>query len=188
MINPMNNQSSKELIPPITQTIQQIKVALKLNLNNVLFDQVAVKLEALFSPSVRVIPEHDWSKIKAIWIPFLHHDYKNQLQRLENIILLESNTDKFGTIQGYLTAPNESYIPYLTTFFNSTWTREEVVKQIMQAMHHVVECRQTLIDPINSKPIRTIIIGKTEKGMLVQITIDKTNMVIDAFPIFDISK
>ncbi len=143
-------------------------------------------IDGLFTPIIRVIPAHDWSKIKAIWIPLLHHDYDNQLARSERITILHQKTDKFGTIQGYLTAPNENYIPYFTTFFNPAWTTSFVIEQISQAYHNIIECVQMLTDDDNHELIiRKTVLGKTKLGMLIKIVLNKKNHIIDASPIFD---
>ena len=143
-----------------------------------------LKLDGLFHPIIRVIPTDDWSKIKAIWIPLLHHDHLNQLERSENITILEPHTDKFGTVQGYLTAPHENYIPYLTTFFNPTWTKDFVINQIVQAHNNIIESVHTIIDD-NDTVIKKIVIGKTEKEMRIKMIFNQNNHVIDASPIFD---
>ena len=140
-------------------------------------------IESMFNPIVRVIPADDWSKIRAIWIPLLHHDYRNQLQRSEKIKILEQKTDKFGTIQGYLTAPNENYIPYLTTFFNPTWSTTLIEEYILQAFHNQVELIQSVIDE-DGIIIKKIIIGKTKINMLITIHLNQQGNIIDAAPLF----
>jgi len=142
-------------------------------------------LDALFNPFIRVVPEDDWSKIKAIWIPFLHHDYKNQLEKSEKITILQPSVDKFGTIQGYLTAPNEDYIPYKTTFFNPTWTQDLIIEKIMQAYENILETQCIIFDTNHEKIIRKTIIGVTKSGMLIAITLNHAEQIIDAFPIFE---
>ena len=142
-------------------------------------------IDGLFNPIIRVIPAHDWSKIKAIWIPLLHHDYDNQLARSERITILRSRIDKFGTMQGYLTAPNENYIPYLTTFFNPTWTQDFVIEQILQAHSNVIESIATLVDDDdNERIVRQLFLGKTKLGMFIKITLNDKKNIIDASPIF----
>ena len=150
--------------------------------NNDSFDP-ELFVEGLFNPTVRVIPADDWSKIRAIWIPLLHHDYQNQLQRSERIKILEKKTDKFGTIQGYLTAPNENYIPYLTTFFNPTWSATLIEEYILQAFHNQVELTQSVIDS-DQKTIKKIIVGKTKINMLITIHLNQQGNIIDAAPLF----
>ena len=148
-------------------------------------NDIKILIDGLFNPIIKVIPDHDWSKIKAIWIPLLHHDYNNQLARSERITILQTQTDKFGTIQGFLTAPNENYIPYLTTFFNPTWTQSLVTEQILQAYNNIIETIQVVVDDHDHKNIiRKTVLGLTTSGMLIQITIDSKNQIIDAFPIF----
>jgi hypothetical protein len=142
-----------------------------------------LKLNGIFNPIVKVIPTDDWSKIKAIWIPLLHHDYLNQLERSENITILEPRSDKFGTVQGYLTAPHENYIPYLTTFFNPTWTKDFIIEQIVQAHDNIIESIHTIIDD-NDIIIKRIVIGKTNQKMTIKMILDQNNHVIDASPLF----
>jgi len=141
------------------------------------------RLDGLFNPVIRVIPTDDWSKIKAIWIPLLHHDYLNQLERSENITILEPRIDKFGTVQGFLTAPHENYIPYLTTFFNPTWTKDFIIEQIVQAHDNIIESVHAIIDE-NDIIIKRIVIGKTNQKMTITMILDQNNHVIDASPIF----
>ena len=146
---------------------------------------VKMLIDGLFTPIIRVIPAHDWSKIKAIWIPLLHHDYDNQLARSERITILQAKTDRFGTVQGYLTAPNENYIPYFTTFFNPAWTASFVSEQILQAFNNIIESIHTLTDDDNHELIiRKTVLGKTKLGMLIKITLNDKNQIIDAAPIF----
>lgn len=141
-------------------------------------------LAGLFNPIIKVIPTDDWSKIKAIWIPLLHHDYLNQLQRSENITILDKKTDKFGTIQGFLTAPHENYIPYLTTFFNPTWTKEFVLEQIVQASNNTIASISTLIDD-HETIIKKTVLGITNQGMHIQMIFNIDNTIIDAYPLFE---
>lgn len=141
------------------------------------------KLEGLFNPIIKVIPTDDWSKIKAIWIPLLHHDYRNQLERSENITILDKKIDKFGTIQGFLTAPHENYIPYLTTFFNPTWTKDFVLEQIVQASNNVIASISTIIND-HDAIIQKTVMGITDQGMHIQMIFDTNNNIIDAYPIF----
>lgn len=142
-----------------------------------------LKLDGLFHPITRVIPTDDWSKIKALWIPLLHHDYLNQLERSENITILEPSTDKFGTVQGYLTAPHENYIPYLTTFFNSKWTKNFVIEQIVQAYNNIIESVHTIVDD-HDTIIKKIVIGKTNQKMMIKMILDENDNVVDASPLF----
>ena len=142
-------------------------------------------LDALFNPFIRVVPEKDWSKIKAIWIPFLHHDANNQLQKSEKITIINPSTDKFGTIQGYLTAPNENYIPYLTTFFSPTLTQDQVIEKIAQAHENILETEQIVTDSSGEQIIRKTVIGVAKSGMMISIVTNQDNTIIDAFPIFD---
>lgn len=141
-------------------------------------------LYGIFDPIIRVIPTDDWSKIKAIWIPLLHHDYLNQLQRSENITILQASTDKFGTIQGFLTAPHENYIPYLTTFFNPTWTKNMVLEQIVQASNNIIESIHTVVDTTDVI-IKKTVMGRTTQGMIIMIVFDQDQNIIDASPLFD---
>ena len=147
-------------------------------------EQFKQSLEPLFNPFIRVIPEKDWSKIKAIWIPFLHHDYNNQLEKSEKITLLEPTVDKFGTVQGYLLASNENYIPYLTTFFSPSWTQNKVVEKILQAHKNILETELVVSNPANEKIIRKTVTGIAKSGMLISITTNNDDKIIDAFPIF----
>ena len=157
----------------------------QLNHNATHQSDVKMMIDGLFTTIIRVIPAHDWSKIKAIWSPSLHHDYDNQLARSERITILQARTDRFGTIQGYLTAPNENYIPYFTTFFNPAWTQSFVIEQISQAYHNMIESIHTLADNDNNERIiRKINLGKTKLGMLITITLNEKNNIIDASPIF----
>lgn len=142
-------------------------------------------LDALFNPFIRVVPENDWSKIKAIWIPFLHHDANNQLQKSEKITILQQATDKFGTIQGYLTAPNENYIPYLTTFFNPALTQDQVIEKILQAHKNILETENIVTDATGDRIIRKTVIGVAKSGMMISIVTNQDNKIIDAFPFFD---
>ena len=146
--------------------------------------QLQQSLEALFNPFIRVVPEKDWSKIKAIWIPFLHHDTNNLLAKSEKITLLQPETDKFGSVQGYLTAPNENYIPYITTFFNPAWTHEQVLERILQAHSNVLAIEHTVTDATGEKIIRKTVIGVAKSGMMISITTNEQHKIIDAFPIF----
>ncbi|MDP3788119.1 MAG: hypothetical protein Q8Q60_02230 [Candidatus Chromulinivorax sp.] len=146
--------------------------------------QLQQSLDALFNPFIRVIPEKDWSKIKAIWIPFLHHDANNHLVKSEKITILQAETDKFGTIQGYLTAPNENYIPYITTFFNPAWTHNQVIEKIVQAHNNILAIEQAVTDATGKKIIRKTAIGVAKSGMMISITTNENNKIIDAFPIF----
>ena len=141
-------------------------------------------LESLFNPFIRVVPEKDWSKIKAIWIPFLHHDTSRQLEKSEKITILEPTIDKFGTIQGYLLALNENYIPYLTTFFNPDFTQDEVIEKILQADQNILETESVVTDATGEKTIRKTMIGITKSGMLISIVKNQDDKIIDAFPIF----
>ena len=147
-------------------------------------NQFKQSLDPLFNPFIRVIPEKDWSKIKAIWIPFLHHDYNNQLEKSEKITLLKPTIDKFGTVQGYLLASNENYIPYLTTFFNPVWTQDRVIEKILQAHANILETELTVTNQTNDKIIRKTVIGIARSGMLISITTNNENKIIDAFPLF----
>lgn len=147
-------------------------------------DRLKRGLEHLFTPFIRVIPEQDWSKIKAIWIPFLHHDYKNKLEKSDTIKIINKSVDRFGTVQGYLFASNENYIPYLTTFFNPELTRDAVIEKIMQAHCNILTIEQTIIDPVTQKSIQSSAIGVAKSGMLLSLIINKDNTIIDAFPIF----
>ncbi len=146
--------------------------------------QLQQNLDALFNPFIRVVPEKDWSKIKAIWIPFLHHDANNQLIKSEKITILQPMADKFGTIQGYLTAPNENYIPYVTTFFNPAWTQDQVIDRIIQAHNNILATEQIVTDTTGEKIIRKTVIGVAKSGMMISITTNQDNKIIDAFPIF----
>lgn len=144
-------------------------------------------LDTLFNPFIRVVPEKDWSKIKAIWIPFLHHDANNQLQKSERITILQPATDKFGSVQGYLTAPNENYIPYLTTFFNPALTQDQVIEKIAQAHANILETEQIVTDATGEQIVRKVVIGVAKSGMMISIVTNQDNKIIDAFPIFDTS-
>ena len=160
-------------------------------------DRFKQSLEFLFNPFIRVVPETDWSKIKAIWIPFLHHDYKNQLEKSEKLTLLQKNVDKFGTMQGYLTAPNENYIPYLTTFFNPALTQDQVIEKILQANGNILETQCVVVDESQTldnatsavlkttKIIRTTLVGVSKSGMMITLIKNSDDKIIDAFPIFD---
>ena len=150
-----------------------------------LHDRFKQNLEPLFNPFIRVVPENDWSGIKAIWIPFLHHDEKNKLVKSEAIQILQTSVDSFGTIQGYLTAPNENYIPYLTTFFSPALTQDQVIEKILQADKNIIETQSIVIDPISECIIRKTLIGVTKLGMMVAIVKNQDNIIIDAFPVFD---
>jgi hypothetical protein len=141
-------------------------------------------LDALFNPFVRVVPEKDWSKIKAIWIPFLHHDANNHLVKSEKITISQPATDKFGTIQGYLTAPNENYIPYVTTFFNPAWTQDQVIEKILQAEKNILETEHIVTNATGEKIMRKTIIGVAKSGMMISIVTNEDNKIIDAFPLF----
>lgn len=143
-------------------------------------------LDALFNPMIRVVPEKDWSKIKAIWIPFLHHDAHNLLEKSEKITILQPETDKFGTVQGYLTAPNENYIPYITTFFNPAWTHEQVLERIIQAHNNILAVEHTVTNNSGEKIIRQTTIGVAKSGMMIAITTNEDYQIIDAAPIFHI--
>lgn len=139
------------------------------------------KLEGLFNPIIKVIPTDDWSKVKAIWIPLLHHDYLNQLERSKKITILDKKIDTFGTIEGFLTAPHENYIPYLTTFFNPMWTKEFVLEQIVQASNNIITSISTVIDD-HEVIIKKTVVGITKQGMQIEITFDIDNAIIDAYP------
>ncbi len=147
-------------------------------------NQFKQSLEALFNPFIRVVPERDWSKIKAIWIPFLHHDYKHHLEKSDQIKIVHKEIDKFGTIQGYLLAENENYIPYLTTFFNPIFTQDQVIAKILQADQNILETEQILIDQTSQAVIRKTIFGVAKSGMLISIIKNQDDKIIDAFPIF----
>lgn len=150
-----------------------------------IYQSIKQNLDALFTPYIRVVPEKDWSAIKAIWIPFLHHDYKNELQKSEQITILEPKIDKFKTTQGYLVARNENYIPYLTTFFNTEFTQDQVIELILQAQQTVLETEFIVIDPDHHTLIRKSIIGCAKSGMLIKIITDQHDKIIDAFPLFN---
>ncbi|MBV8661378.1 MAG: hypothetical protein JO129_04505 [Candidatus Dependentiae bacterium] len=141
-------------------------------------------IESLFNPFIRVVPEKDWSKIKAIWIPFLHHDAAQLLEKSEKITILEPAIDKFGTIQGYLLAANENYIPYLTTFFNPALSQDQVIEIILQANKNILETESVVTDASGEKIIRKTMIGITESGMLISLVKNQDDKIIDAFPIF----
>lgn len=162
----MPTSQTKEISPDFHHATQQI-------------------LETLFIPYIRVVPEKDWSAIKAIWIPFLHHDYKNQLQKSEKITILQSSIDKFKTVQGYLLARNENYIPYLTTFFNSELTQGEVIKLILEAQQTVLETELMVTSSDDHNLIRKSVIGAAKSGMLIKIVTDHNDKIIDAFPLFN---
>lgn len=149
------------------------------------YQHIKQNLDALFNPFIRVVPEKDWSKIKAIWIPFLHHDRQKQLQKSEKIKLLQPTTDRFGTTQAYLTAPHENYIPYLTTFFNDEWTQEQVIDKIIQAQENILETEHIITDATGEHILRKSVIGVTKSGMMISIVTDQDNNIIDAFPLFD---
>ena len=142
-------------------------------------------LENLFNPLIRVVPEKDWSKIKAIWIPLLHHDYNNRLEKSGAIIITQKSIDKFGTVQGYLTASNENYIPYLTTFFNPNFTQEEVLEKIVQAQANILITENIVTDATGSDIIRKTMIGVIKSGMMITIITNQDDKIIDAFPIFN---
>ena len=150
-----------------------------------LHDRFKQSLEPLFNPFIRVVPEKDWSSIKAIWIPFLHHDEKNKLVKSEAIQILQPSVDSFGTIQGYLTAPNENYIPYLTTFFNPALTQDQVIDKILQADQNILETQSIITDAANERIIRKTVIGMTKLGMMIAIVKNENDKIIDAFPVFD---
>ena len=145
-------------------------------------------LEYLFNPLIRVVPEKDWSKIKAIWIPLLHHDYKNTLEKSGEIIILQKTIDRFGTEQGYLTASNENYIPYLTTFFNPLFTQDEVLEKIVQAHDNILTIQSIITDATGEHIIRKTIIGVAKSGMMMTIVTNQDDKIIDAFPIFNHDK
>ncbi|MBP6870027.1 hypothetical protein KBC04_04040 [Candidatus Babeliales bacterium] len=149
------------------------------------YQSIQQNLEALFNPFIRVVPEKDWSEIKAIWIPFLHHDYKNELQKSEKIMILQPSVDKFGSIQGYLLARNENYIPYLTTFFSPQLTQFEVIELILQAQQTILETQLIVSNVEDQAVIRKSVIGAAKSGMLITITTDKHDKIIDAFPLFN---
>ncbi len=144
-------------------------------------------LENLFNPLIRVVPEKDWSEIKAIWIPLLHHDYQRTLEKSGKIIISQKTIDKFGTVQGYLTAPNENYIPYLTTFFSPILTQDQVLDKIRQADKTILATQQIVIHPTDKQTIRKTMIGVSKSGMMITIITNEENKIIDAFPIFHIN-
>jgi len=142
------------------------------------------QLDHIFNPMTRVVPEQDWSTIKAIWIPQFHHDFHQKLQAAEKIKILNAISDRFGTIQGVLTGTNENYSLYQTTFFNPTWNKDTVVKAILQAFKNVIETQVSILD--NDKNlIKKTVIGRTDTNMYIMITTDKNNKIIDAYPIFE---
>lgn len=138
-------------------------------------------LDQLCNPCVRVVPKKDWSTIIAIWIPLLHHDYNNQLEQSKKIRIIDPIADQFGTVECYVLADNENYIPYLTTLFNPRLTCDQVIEQIIQAYNQPLSTQTILLE---EKTIRTIITGKTNSGMLICLTVDNTNCIIDAYPLF----
>ncbi len=142
-------------------------------------------LENLFNPLIRVVPEKDWSKIKAIWIPLLHHDYNNRLEKSGAIIITQKSIDKFGTVQAYVSASNENYIPYLTTFFNPNFTQEEVLEKIVQAQANILITENIVTDSTGELIIRKTKIGVAKSGMMITIVFDQAEKIIDAFPIFN---
>ncbi len=139
-------------------------------------------LSALATPHVQVVPEHDWSKIKALWIPRFHHDYQNSYEHNETILLLNKNVDYFGSVQCLLTMKDPDYTPYLTTLFNPTWTPEYVRTIILQALHQPIHTVKTII-PDNSYVFKKIV-GKSNNKQLITIYLDENNQIVDAFPIF----
>lgn len=149
------------------------------------YEQTKQSLEHIFNPFIRLVPETDWSKIKAIWIPFFHHDYKNKLEQSEKIKILQQKKDKFGTIQGYLTAPNENYIPYLTTFFNPELHQDQVIQKILQANKNILEIQSIVKSSKDTTFLRRTSTGVAKSGMLISIITNENNKIIDAFPIFD---
>jgi hypothetical protein len=142
-------------------------------------------LENLFNPLIRVIPEKDWSKIKAIWIPLLHHDHNNRLEKAGTIIISQKSIDKFGTVQGYLSASNENYIPYVTTFFNPNFTQEQVLEKIVQAQANILITENIITDATGEGIIRKTMIGVAKSGMMITIITNQDSKIIDAFPIFN---
>ena len=145
-------------------------------------------LEHLFNPLIRVIPEKDWSQIKAIWIPLLHHDYKNTLEKSGEIFILQKAIDRFGTEQGYLTASNENYIPYLTTFFNPLFTQDQVLEKIVQAHQNILTTQSIITDATGERIIRKTMIGVDKSGIMMTIVTNQDDKIIDAFPIFNNEK
>lgn len=148
------------------------------------YDRCKQSLEHLFTPYIRVIPDNNWSKIKAIWIPLLHHDYQQKSEKSHAIIITKQKTDQFGTVQGYLTAPNENYIPYQTTFFNPALTDDQIIDLIQQADNNIVQTVQVFGHTTPSTIVRTIKIGFTNTGMQICINYDHNDKIVDAFPIF----
>ena len=142
-------------------------------------------LENLFNSLIRVVPEKDWSKIKAIWIPLLHHDYKNSLEKSGAIIIAQKSIDKFGSVQGYLSASNENYIPYVTTFFNPDFTQDQVLEKIVQARANVLVTESIVTDATGERIVRKTMIGVAKSGMMITIITNQDDKIIDAFPIFN---
>lgn len=164
------------------------QITTPIDLDNIaILERFKQSLEPLFNPFIRVVPEKDWSKIKAIWIPFLHHDHHKQLEKTNKITILEPTIDKFGTVQGFLTASNENYIPYLTTFFNPVLTINEVIEKILQAEKNIIETECCVTEETEQLLIRKTVIGVAKSGMLISITKNKDDIIIDAFPIFHIA-
>ncbi len=145
-------------------------------------------LEHLFNPLIRVVPEKDWSQIKAIWIPLFHHDYKNALEKSGEIIFLQKTIDRFATEKGYLTASNENYIPYLTTFFNPKLTQDLVLEKIAEAHKNILIMQSTITDSTDERIIRKTMIGADTSGMMITIVTNQDDKIIDAFPIFNNDK
>jgi len=141
-------------------------------------------LTALFKPAINVVPDRTWSTIKAIWIPFLHHDYKNKLETNHQIIITNKVIDAFGIIQGELTAPNDNYFPYVTTFFNPLWTEDQVIEEILQAYKNIIET-QALVTTDDHRMTKKICVGKTQSNMLITIVFDSLNNIIDAYPLIN---
>lgn len=147
-------------------------------------DQPMQTLDHLFTPYIRVIPQDDWSSIQAMWIPLLHHDYLSQMERNKTIIIDQKITDRFGSVQGYLSAPNENYLPYITSFFNPTWTQQQIFDAIKQAEKNIIEICQTITDSTGTI-MRIHKIGQCNNGMLIQIIVHQNHTIIDAYPIFN---
>jgi hypothetical protein len=139
-------------------------------------------LHALSTPTIRVVPESDWSSIKALWVARFHHDYGNRYEQKETIAILDKKIDRFGSVQGLLTMTDSDYTPYLTTFFNPSWTPDHVLNLIKQAFNQPITT--TLAQQTDGTFFQKKIVGKADNGLTVMIYTNKDNEIIDAFPIF----
>ena len=140
-------------------------------------------LHALVTPTIRVVPESDWSSIKALWVPRFHHDYQNMHEQKQTIMILNKQVDHFGSVQGLLTMTDSDYTPYLATLFNSTWTPNFVLACIKQAFNHPVVSTQA-INLNNNIYFQKKMIGKADNGLHIIIYTNEQNQIVDAFPTF----